>query len=105
MIRSEYAPRQNLPMPAGKQMDSSKALAILELLKESGNEVCADCGASLSIDCAWAVMAYGILVCDDCKLVHIELENHYKLPDSSAASDSSLKGMTIEFSLINSCGV
>nr|CAB3222742.1 zinc finger protein ArfGAP-1 [Phallusia mammillata] len=93
MIRSEYPPRPNLPMPAGSQMDSSKALAILELLKEPGNEVCADCGASLSIDCAWAVLSYGILVCDDCKLVHIELENHYNLPDAGGASDSSLKGI------------
>uniref|UniRef100_H2Z2K5 Arf-GAP domain-containing protein n=1 Tax=Ciona savignyi TaxID=51511 RepID=H2Z2K5_CIOSA len=91
MLRSEYPP--NLKMPIAR-MDSSKAAAILELLKEPGNDVCADCGAALATDNAWAVLSYGILVCDDCKLVHIEHENHYAASEpNSSTTDISLKGI------------
>jgi len=90
-MRSEYTPRPNLPMP-GQQMDSSKTMAIHELMKEPENSNCADCGAAITVDSAWAVLSFGILVCDDCKLVHIELENHLVLPDSGAQTDNSAKG-------------
>nr|NP_001121596.1 zinc finger protein Ci-ArfGAP-1 [Ciona intestinalis]FAA00081.1 TPA: zinc finger protein [Ciona intestinalis] len=89
MLRSEYPP--NIPMPIPR-MDSSKATAIRELLNEPGNDVCADCGATLASESAWAVLAYGILVCDDCKLVHIEHENHYNATESNG-NDNSVKGI------------
>ena len=50
----------------------TKEMSLMELLKEPGNDTCADCYHPLTTDSSWAVMSHGIFVCDDCKLVHIE---------------------------------
>lgn len=59
---------------------------ILEILQKDMNNSCADCGMALNIDTAWSVLSYGIFVCDDCKLVHIQQENHYKAVDQGVVT-------------------
>lgn len=71
---------------------------ILEILQKNKNNSCADCGMMLNVDTAWAVLSYGIFVCDDCKLVHIQQENHYKAVDQGAASQTPVTG---EFFALN----
>ncbi|XP_039263337.2 uncharacterized protein LOC120339312 isoform X1 [Styela clava] len=66
---------------------------IEELLLVNKNGLCADCGMQLSIETAWAVLSYGIFVCDDCKLVHIEQENHCKALDQSTNPESTVTGI------------
>ena len=91
MMRSEYPPAlPQLSMPAGR-IDHTKRQIIIDLLKEPGNDHCADCDATINIDNAWAVLSYGILVCDDCKLVHIEHQN-YKSSEDGEANDDSTHG-------------
>lgn len=72
---------------------SNTTAKIEELLKVDKNGLCADCGMKLSIDTAWAVLSYGIFVCDDCKLVHIEQENHCKALDQSTNSETTVTGI------------
>lgn len=45
-----------------------------EMLNNTGNEICADCRTPINMDNAHAVVHYGVFVCDDCNLVHIEIE-------------------------------
>ena len=76
----------------GSGMVPDNRSKILELLQTNGNGFCADCGMVLTIDSAWAVLSYGIFVCDDCKLVHIEQENHCKALDPNGAAENSVTG-------------
>ncbi|XP_076803246.1 uncharacterized protein LOC143447174 isoform X2 [Clavelina lepadiformis] len=95
MIRSEYPPLPpSLPMPHTPS-DPSKQIVVMDLLQEPGNEVCADCGAAIGMENAWAILSYGILVCDDCKLVHIEHENQFKASDANdnVITDPSTQGI------------
>ena len=83
MIRSEYPPtmmRSISAMPSTR-MDPTKRQVIADLLQEPGNGKCADCDAPIDMETTWAVLLYGILVCDDCKLVHIERQNQKKPED------------------------
>jgi len=57
---------------------SDKAGSINELLARSGNGQCADCQKRLDLENAWGVLRYGVLVCQDCKLVHIAIESQRK---------------------------
>jgi hypothetical protein len=57
---------------------TDKAGSINELLLRSGNGQCADCQKRLDLENAWGVLRYGVLVCQDCKLVHISLESQRK---------------------------
>lgn len=52
--------------------EPAKVGVLKEILAENGNNKCADCGMLLTMESASAVLSYGIFVCDDCKLVHIE---------------------------------
>ena len=93
MMRSEYPPAPptlNLPRNRG---DTSKKQIITELLQEPGNDRCADCEAAIDIDNTWAILSYGILVCDDCKLVHIEHQNYCVANDDGESNDTSANGM------------
>ena len=74
------------------QIDSPKCTIIQELLNEPGNDCCADCNQTLTIDNAWAVLSYGIFVCDDCKLVHIEHENYNFKSETNGTTESTIKG-------------
>lgn len=57
---------------------SDKAGSINELLARTGNGQCADCQKRLDLENAWGVLRYGVLVCQDCKLVHIAIESQRK---------------------------
>lgn len=57
---------------------SDKAGSINELLVRPGNGQCSDCQKRLDLENAWGVLRYGVLVCQDCKLVHIAIESQRK---------------------------
>lgn len=91
-MRSEFPPAPtslNLPHSRG---DLSQRQTIADLLKEPGNDRCADCEAQIDMDNTWAILSYGILVCDDCKLVHIEHQNYCSSPDDGDSSENSANG-------------
>ena len=90
MMRSEYPPAMlpSLSTMPSNRIDSTKRQIIADLIKEPGNDRCADCDAPIDMENTWAVLSYGILVCDDCKLVHIEHQNHYKTPEDGDSIDA-----------------
>ena len=92
MLRSDYPPAPPVLSMPPNRIDPAKRPAIAELLNEPGNNRCADCDAAIDMDNTWAVLSYGILVCDDCKLVHIEHQNHYKPPEEADSNDSGANG-------------
>lgn len=79
-------------MPSNR-IDSTKHQILADLIKEPGNDRCADCDAPIDMENTWAVLTYGILVCDDCKLVHIEHQNHYQSPEDGDSMDAGTNGI------------
>ena len=72
---SEYLPsmKPSPPTTPPSRINPSISQRVADLLAIPGNEKCADCTAPLTVVYAWAVLAHGIFVCADCKLIHIEL--------------------------------
>lgn len=92
-MKPEYGSHPTMTQRQPSQIDSNKCAVIQELLNEPGNECCADCNLPLTIENAWAVLSYGIFVCDDCKLVHIEHENYnYNNSETNGTNENSIKG-------------
>lgn len=92
-MKPEYGSHPTMTQRQPSQIDSNKCAIIQELLNEPGNECCADCNLPLTIENAWAVLSYGIFVCDDCKLVHIEHENYnYNNSETNGTNENSIKG-------------
>lgn len=67
LIAQQAESKDGRPMASKAQVD--------EIFEVSGNNRCADCGAS-STQPSWAVYNYGIVICIECSGVHRKLGSH-----------------------------